>query len=386
MNSKKTILFLVTQSELGGAQRYVFDLAKSLKEEYNIHVGFGEQGANGELAKKLDEEKISWRAIPHLKRKISLWDDFLSLFQIIKYIRIAKPDIVHLNSSKISILGSLAAKICRVKKIVYTVHGWVFNEPMPKEKKNFYIRAEKFTAKWKNKIICVSEADRLAGIQNKIAPEEKMIVVHNGIEEIKNYFSREEARKNINFALPDDKKIKLNDVVIGSIGNLYKNKGFEYLINATKILATNGLNAKTVIIGEGEERKELENWIEQLGMEKNIYLAGRIDEASRLLPAFDIYACSSVKEGLSYTIIEAMMAGLPIVVTDVGGNKELIADKQEGIVVKSENAEELAKGISSLLNLAEENPKIKENARSKAHFEFSLNRMVMMTKNVYEKN
>ena len=112
-NNRKTILYLITQSELGGAQRYVLDLANNLQGEFNITVAFGKQDTNGELAEKLKIAGINNYNIPHLKRAISPIDDFLALVEIIKLIKKIKPNIIHLNSSKISILGSIASLIIK---------------------------------------------------------------------------------------------------------------------------------------------------------------------------------------------------------------------------------------------------------------------------------
>jgi len=374
MEKKKKILYLITQSELGGAQTYVIDLVQSFKDEFDISVGFGEQGDGGDLAKRLKENEIKYYSISHLKRNISPWQDLLAIFSIIKLVRRIKPDIIHLNSSKISILGSLAGIISK-SKIIYTVHGWVFNEPLSKLKKNFYLHAEKFTAKFKNKIICVSEFDHKEALKNKIAPKEKLITIHNGIKPI-NLLSKEEARK----------KLGINDseIIIGSIAYLYKTKGFEYLIQAIKILIDKGLNIKTIIIGEGQEREELENWIDQLYLKNKIILAGKIDNAAELLKAFDIYVSSSVKEGLSYTIIEAMTAGLPIIATRVGGSPEMINDNEEGLLVDPANPEKLAQAITKIINNKELKNKLSEMAEKKARANFTLAKMIDKTKKTYE--
>ncbi|RLC36545.1 hypothetical protein DRH27_05075, partial [Candidatus Falkowbacteria bacterium] len=315
MEQKKKILYLITQSELGGAQKYVMDLATNLGPDFETIVAFGEQGKQGELAKALKPTNIIYYTIPHLKRAISPWHDFLALIEIIKLINRLKPDIVHLNSSKISILGSLASFFYKLFTFnfslltIYTVHGWVFNEP--ERNALFYKYAEKFTAIFKNKLICVSEYDRQLAIKEKIVQKKKLITIHNGIQSI-SLLSRDEARQKLFSTIPNF-QFPISNFVIGSIGNLYKTKGFEYLISAVKILIDVGFNVKTIIIGEGKERPALENLIKKLKIEKYVFLAGRIKNAPRLLKTFDLYVCSSVKEGLSYTIIEAMQAGLPIV-------------------------------------------------------------------------
>jgi glycosyltransferase involved in cell wall biosynthesis len=368
---------LITQSELGGAQTYCLDLANDLRKKFNVSIAAGGKGA---LALKSELSGIKYYEIPHLKRSISPIKDFLALAEIIKLIKKIKPDIIHLNSSKISILGSLAIFIYKLLiinyqlSIIYTAHGWVFNEPSPIWKKLFYKYAEKFTSKFKDKIICVSEFDYQTALAQKICPKEKLVMIHNGIGEI-NFLSRQESREKLN--LPNNK------FIIGSIGNLYKTKGFEYLIEATKKLIDEEIKISTVIIGEGRERKNLTELIKKYKLENNIILAGWVPEAAELLSAFDIYICSSVKEGLSYTIIETMLNGLPIIATRVGGNPELIEDGRNGLLVNSQNSEDLAEKIKKLKNNIELQQELSTQARIKAREEFNLEKMLEETKKIY---
>jgi len=374
------ILYFITQSEYGGAQRYVFDLANNLKSDFQVAVAMGEQGKDGRLAKKLDENDIKYFILPHLKRDISPLNEIFALREIIKLIKKYQPDIIHLNSSKISILGSLAALFTKTK-VIYTVHGWVFNEPLPTPLKWFYLWLEKFTAKFKDKIICVSESDRQVALKYKIAPVEKLITIHNGLALCHSGLDPESSIKK----LEQISGVKLtNNFLIGSIGNLYKTKGFEYFIETADIL-THKLNtpATFIIIGQGKEREALENLIAKHNLKNNFILAGNIDQAARLLPAIDVYVCSSVKEGLSYTLIEAMQAGRPIVATKVGGNPEMIENEKTGLLSKPADARDLAEKIKTLLNNKALALELGQNGKAKAMVEFGLEKMVEQTKNVY---
>lgn len=390
MKYKKKILYLITQSELGGAGCYVLDLIKELKTEFDVEVGFGEQGGLGEIAEKLKELNIRTHILTHLKREVLPFNDFFVLFELISLIRKVKPDIIHLNSSKISILGSIATKICSIlffpSYVIYTVHGWVFNEPLKKWKKSFYFYAEKITSRFKDRLICVSEFDRKIAIEKKIAPAEKLTVIHNGIEPI-NFLPGEQAKKKLCFQVPpllDKERGTEGEVIIGSIGNLYKTKGFEYLIEAVSILIKDyKLPITAVVIGGGNERKNLESLVKKSELEKNFFLVGRIDNAAQLLTAFDIYVCSSVKEGLSYTIIEAMMAGLPIIATNVGGNPELIKDNKTGLLVKSKNSKQLANKIKQFINNPELRRILSSQAKINARKNFGLDKMIKKTKKIY---
>ncbi|MFH0955618.1 MAG: glycosyltransferase family 4 protein [Candidatus Falkowbacteria bacterium] len=379
-NGAPKILYFITQSEFGGAQRYVFDLANNLKGDFQVAVALGEQGNNGKLAKILQENNIEHFVIPHLKRNLSPINDLLAFFQIIKLIKNYQPDIIHLNSSKISVLGSMACLFTK-PKTVYTVHGWVFNEPLPAWLKYFYLYAEKFTAGFKNKIICVSEFDRQMALKYKIALENKLVTIHNGIAPI-NFYSKEEAKKVISRVMSCE--LRAAGLLIGSIGNLYKTKGFKYLIEAANILINKDkMPATFLIIGDGSERKNLKNLIKKYNLKNNFILAGQIDEAAKLLKVFDIYACSSVKEGLSYTLIEAMQAGLPIAATEVGGNPEIIENSKTGLLVKPAEAQNLANALEKLINDKNLAASLGEKAKQNVSQKFGLEKMVEKTRKVY---
>lgn len=376
------ILYLITQAELGGAQVYIKNLCKGLREKHSLVVAYGETKKDNWLGQELDSLEINHVPLPRLVRSICPIKDLLSLFDIYRLIRKEKPDVIHLNSSKISVLGSLAGHLYGKAKIVYTVHGWVFNEPA--RNNNFYKKAEKFSGRFKDKLICVSQFDYDLAIKEKIVPKEKLLSIHNGIKDV-DFLSKEEARKFLEDKLSTEIDFENYDFVLGSIGNLYKTKGYEYLINAVRILVDQGHNVLSVIIGEGKEREELENWVEELKLKKNVILPGKLDnyEAARLLKAFDIYINSSVKEGLTTTIIEAMQAGLPVVATRVGGTPEIVDDQENGFLLDSESSKDLAEKIKSVLSGVKDWDQIGEKAMQKARNEFSFEQMVKRTEKVY---
>lgn len=364
------ILYLVTQSEWGGAQRYIFDLAKNLpQDKYVVTVVAGGQG---ELLTKFDETRVSTVTVKNLVREINPIKDLLAYLELKKLFKQQKPDIVHLNSSKAGTIGAMAAKHAGVKKIIYTVHGFVFNEPLPAWKKQFYLMAEKISAKYKDKLICVSEFDKKEGIKNKVAKEGKFITIHNGIEKI-NFIDKQSARSALN--LPQDK------IIVGTIANYYPTKGLNYLIEAAKIIISKNNNVIFKLIGAGQLESKLKSQIHKLGLENNVVL-GEKTNAYKYLEAFDVFTLSSVKEGLPYTIIEAMQAGLPIVTTSVGGIPEMINNKN-GILVESKNSQALAENILKLIenkNLANQ---LGSQAKIDAENKFNLNKMVNETERVY---
>lgn len=341
----KKILYLVTQAEAGGAQKYVLDLVKSLdKNQFQAMVAAG--GDTSEfLFQSLDERQIPSFNLKYLRREINPIFDFLAFWEIFNLIKKIKPDVVHLNSSKAEILGSLAAKFVGVKKIIFAAHGYVFNEPMSSLKSNFYIFLERFCSKYINKIICVSNFDKQTALDHKIAPADKLTVINNAINLVDYQFlsadsARQELGKilNINFT---HKKI------IGTIANLYRTKGLEYFIEAAAMI--NNPNYVYLVIGEGNERNNLELRIKGKGL-NNFILVGLINQASRYLKAFDLFVLPSVKEGLPYTILEAQAAGLPIIASNVGGLPDIIKNNENGILIEPKNPQMLADKIKLLLS------------------------------------
>ncbi len=393
MTEKSKILFVVTQSEWGGAQRYIFDLATNLPpENYEIFVAAGVDNDNREnLLTKLDEKNIKSYSLKNLVREINPWQDLKAYFEIKKLIKTIRPDIIHLNSSKAGVIGAIAGRHAKIKKIIYTVHGFVFNEPLPRWKRSVYLWAEKFSAKLKNKIICVSDFDRQTGIANKIAKAEKFFTIHNGIGEI-NFLSREEARKNLfsgkdyrlqDTRLADATAQRASYKLVGTIANFYPTKNLKSLIQAASIVTKKYPETIFAIIGDGQLRSGLETEINNLKLNNKVVLLGEKPRASSQLLAFDIYVCSSVKEGLPYSIMEAMRAGLPIVSTNVGGIPEMIIDQQSGLLVKSNDSDELAKAIINILENDLLSQKLSQQAKIDATKNFDLDKMITQTQEVY---
>jgi glycosyltransferase involved in cell wall biosynthesis len=186
MTKNKKILYLVTQTEAGGAQKYIFDLAINLKKKYSVEVGAG-KGEKTKWLQELEKQNIKVHYIKNVVREINLWHDFWSVWGIYFLLLKSKPDIVHLNSSKMGVSGSMASYIYKKLhnkklKIIYTVHGFVFSEPLSFVRKKIYLCLEKWTSIFKDKLICVSEFDKITGLNYHVADHKKFVTIHNGID------------------------------------------------------------------------------------------------------------------------------------------------------------------------------------------------------------
>ncbi len=376
------IIYIITQSEMGGAQKYVKDLATFFySQNYDIKVASGQDGP---LIKSLKEKDIHTHVFKNLVRQISPVKDIKAFFEIFSFLKKEKPDIVHLNSSKAGVIGAVAAKCARVKKVVYTAHGFVFLEPLPFWKKQLYLLSEKISGIFKDAIICVSDFDKKNAIQYKIASEKKFITIHNGIDSASLHcIEKNEAKKIFQSTLP----FPSSHTVIGTIANFYVTKGLSYFLQAAAQIKKEKNNVIFIIIGEGELRQDLEKQIMENDLKQCVILPGRIHNAHAYLKCFDIYMCSSVKEGFPYSILEALAAFIPVVSTNVGGIPEIIQDKKSGSLVDPMNSRALADSCLRLIASEVTSKEYCREAKKILDENFTLDQMLKATSLVYfEKN
>jgi glycosyltransferase involved in cell wall biosynthesis len=377
---KPKILYLSTLGEQGGAQKYMVDLASVFKKRYRIALASG-GAAHNYLRQQSLALKVDYYHLSRLKRQIRPFNDLLAFYQIFRLCRRYRPDIVHLNSSKAGSLGAVAAKLAGVKKIIYTVHGLVLNEHLNRLQKIFYWLAEKISAGFKQKFICVSQADRQSLIRHKITRRNKITVIHNGIDaKTLNFLNRADAR--LKLGLLADQTQHEQNLLIGSIANLYPTKGLIYFVKAAHLVRQQYPRVRFIVIGEGPREKTLRQLIHILKLENNFFLIGGLPQAANYLKAFDIFVLPSIKEGLPYTLLEAAAAGLPVIATQVGGVPEIIQSNYNGLLVKPADASRLAAAISKLVT----DKKLRAglaNAQSETIKRFELSRAIQQTEKIY---
>jgi glycosyltransferase involved in cell wall biosynthesis len=365
----KKILFLVTQSEFGGAQRYIFEMSQLFdKNKYEVKVAAG--SGDGELFKKLADVIIPSIQLKEMKRAPSP----LQLFKAIKEIRVLikeeHPDILFLCSTTAGFLGALAS-IFTNPKIVYRIGGWAFNDPRLFWQNWIIILAEKATSSLKDIVIVNSEFDWRIAVKKRVVSAEKIVKIYNGLDPDKlNFLSKEES-KNV---------LGLSDgYFIGTVANFYKTKGLEVLIKSAREVVKSNSKAKFIIIGDGKLRPQLEKKISKYNLENNVILKGRIPSAYKYLKAFDLFVLPSLKEGFPWIILEAMAAELPIIATKVGAMPEIITDKEDGVIVNPGNHKELAESIKEVIENQTKASIMGSKARTKLINKFSLEKMAKKT-------
>ncbi|PIT89077.1 MAG: hypothetical protein COU27_02190 [Candidatus Levybacteria bacterium CG10_big_fil_rev_8_21_14_0_10_36_7] len=403
MQQKKKILYIITKSVWGGAQKYVYDLAVNLpKDKFDVIVAGGqaEGPKKGIMELELGRNKVVFYKIKSFQRDVNILKEFIAGFEILFILFKTKPNIVHVSSSKaggVAGVASLLYKLLTFRKLktIFTIHGWAFLESRPKWQIVLIKLFSWITCLFYDKIITVSEYGRQIGIENKIVSLRKAIPIHNGINIGNlNYIDKEESRAELverfqyfkNPSLQAGAKPKLEsktEIWIGTTGELTKNKGHQYFIDAVKKLKDKGIEFKTIIIGAGEEKEERLKQIKNNKLENDVFLAGFIFNASKYLKALDIFVFPSIKEGFPYTILEAGLAELPIISTITGGIPEQIENDKDGILVESANSEKLAEAIERLINNKNLREKYAKKFNQKVLEKFSLDKQIEETIKIY---
>ena len=379
---KKKILFVITKSNWGGAQKYVYDLATNIPSiHYDVAVICGGEGV---LVDKLKKENIRVISTNSLKRDVGFFQEFEATRELFDIFKKERPDIVHLNSSKAGGLGALVARIVKVKKIIFTAHGWAFNEDRNVIWKTVVYIISIVTSLLSHVVITISHRERVQTTMFPFIREEKVYMIHMATRP-PSFKEKTLARAYI--IERSKTKPKKDALWLGSIGELHKNKGYIHALRACVTLKNLGVNFFYTIIGEGEERARLLEFIHKNDLKDRVLLAGNIPtqhEGATLLRAFDIFLLPSLKEGLPYVLLETGYAGLPVIASSVGGVGEIISDQKSGILIKPKDSEALVVAIRLLVSDDSLRAKFGTKLKEKIVAEFSFEHMLKKTIEVYK--
>jgi glycosyltransferase involved in cell wall biosynthesis len=341
------ILHIITHLAVGGAtyNTIINSHGHILKGcEVDVLAGYDDvMEIEGDLLEFAQRLRVKVTIIKNMRRKISLWDDFISFLKIYFYIKKGKYDIVHTHSSKAGVLGRVAARIAGVKVIVHTVHGWSFNDSMTRVKKNIYVCLERLLVKITSKLVVVTKMDITKGIENKIGSNSCYELIRSGIDI--DFFKS-------GTVLPEfEELIKGSgaEVVIGTVGRLSQQKAPLDFVRMADFIVSKNQKVRFVMVGDGILREDVENEISRRKLGEYIFILGKSDNIPALLAGLDIFVLTSHWEGLPRVIPEAMAAGVPVISTSVDGAAEIIEHGVNGFLVETGDMEQMAQFCLDLI-------------------------------------
>ena len=278
--------------------------------------------------------------------------DISLIFAIRKHLKHNKIDLVHCHQYTPWVYGVLAAFGTRTK-VIFTEHGRFYPDSSSWKRKLVNPWLCRITAH----ITAISKATKQALVDFENVPENRIEVIYNGIAPLN--FDVEKAqtlRKTLN--------IPNNHTVLGTVARFDPIKNHRMMLRAfAQVLATNK-DCTLLIVGDGEERDNIQQCITQLNIQKNVILAGYQAKPAEHIAIMDLFLLSSLSEGTSMTLLEAMSMGKPCVVTNAGGNPEIILNEQNGLVTENDRMQAYAQAITSLVICAEQAKTFGENGKN----------------------
>ncbi len=338
---KRKVCLMITKGSWGGASRYVFDIAQSLpQDQFEVTII---TGSPGRLNQKLKDIGISTVALSSLKNTLNPIQNIKALKAIILALKKEAPDIIHFNSSVASLLGACAGIYLGISTRIFTVHGWPFMEDRPFLTRLFLMKLSWITALLSSHVITLSLKEKKM-VRFLPLIKRKIRVIPLGIALPEKQKDRNRVRTELFSYIQDNTEPLHNPFIIGTIAELTKNKGLNYAINAIKEIP----HAYYFIIGDGPEKETLSRLIQKENLTQRVFLLGFIENASSLLPGFDLFLLPSIKEGLPYVLLEAGTYQKPVIATDTGGIDSLIIDTKTGILIPPKNTPAIIRAIKEI--------------------------------------
>ncbi len=340
------VLHPITRLIVGGAQENTMLTAQLLNPaRWQVDVLSGPQtGREGSLIETVRERGIPLIIEPSLVREVNPLQDLRALFRLARLMRQGRYTIVHTHSSKAGIVGRWAAKLAGVPIIVHTVHGWGHHDRQHPLIRAYYILLEKLTLPITDKLIVVSPLNTEKGLADGIGRPEHYTVIRSGIE-LERFGHPQVDRATTRAAW----NIPLDAPVVGTVTRLSAQKAPLDFVRAAAQVAAAVPNVYFLVVGDGPLRAEVEQLARDLGISERLVLTGLRRDVPEQLAAMDIFALSSLWEGLPRVLPQAMASGLPVVATATDGSIEAVTDGENGFLVPPGQPAVLAESLIRLL-------------------------------------
>lgn len=330
IDTNLNIVFIVTRSDtIGGSHIHVRDMACKLKQDGHKVTVF--IGGSGPVLEHYTSYGIEVCAIPKLCRDISVSSDIQALLSIRKHLKKIKPDLVSTHSSKAGFLGRIAARTLKIP-VIFTAHGWAFTSGKTKKSRRVFRFLERAVLPVTDFFITVSDYDRQLGLKLLGVSSDKIVTIHNGMPDIPDTLRANPMQEGV--------------VNIVKVARFDKQKNHEELLQAVR-----GLDAIHIhFIGDGPLEESVRSLTGNLNEAEKVTFWGSRDDVDKHLAQGQLFALISNWEGFPRSTIEAMRAGLPVVVSDVGGAGEAIEEGVNGFKIRQGDVETLRNRIEKLVS------------------------------------
>jgi glycosyltransferase involved in cell wall biosynthesis len=367
MSQPIKILHLCSSLSVGGAERFLLGLAQRLdRQRFAMHICCLNVLRGNALQQEFEQLGLPVKVIG-TKR----FFDLRTILEIARYVRQHQIDIIHTQLTNADIVGRLVGRALN-RPVISTLQ----NEPLDYNRHRWiHTWLNRVTARYlATELIPVSERLREQFIDEWQIPPSRIHTIYNAVP-MEEYL-----------AVPEDapRHADGDGPIITNIGRLSPQKAQHHLLTAAKMVLDQRPDARFMIVGQGRLDQPLKEQAQRLGIADRVTFTGLRKDIPAILAQTDIFTLPSLWEGLPLTAIEAMAAARPVVLTDVGGNSELVQSGVNGVIVPPDNVDALVDALVTLLNDDQRRNAMGRAARQRVQHDFSIDTIAAQHEALYE--
>lgn len=370
------VAHIITNFALGGAQDYLFLVVRGMDRTLFEPMILGRmEGEWVPMALEAGDMRVV--DIRSLRREISPVNDARAILEIRDVCRREGIQVVHTHSSKAGVVGRLGAFAAGVRGVAHTVHGFSFHDFMPPWQRAVFVGVERAMSRFTSTLVLLCESNAETARRERIGARRSREVIHYGID-----FSpfdvpvdREAVRRSLGYTG--------GEIVVGFTGRFSEQKALHILVEAFSLVRRDVPQLRLLLVGDGRLRRDLEDQARRNGVADSVLVTGFRRDVPLLLRAMDLFMMTSLWEGLSRSLAEAMYVRLPCIATDVGGTPEAVRTGETGWLVPANNVAEAANALRDAALHPDRAAAAADRAHAWARATFDVNTMHEKMKDLY---
>lgn len=382
---KRRILRVIARLNVGGPAIHTILLTDGLNnEQYETKLVSGREAEEeGNMHYLAQERGVDIHHFPYLQRELSLRDDLSALWHMWRLIRRYQPDLVHTHTAKAGFVGRAAVLLNRMLggrrvRTVHTFHGHVFHGYFSPAKTKVFLLLEQFLARFSDTIITITPLQQQEILSLGIGTPRNHRLVPLGLDLERFYRQKRFSYLHEKFGISPEKRL------IGTVARFTAIKNLPLFLKISQELLKNYTDIHFVMVGDGEDRPQLEALAQELGISEHVTFTGFIQETHLVYADLDIVMLTSKNEGSPVSIIEAMTSGVPVVASRVGGVPDLFEARAEELLCPSEDLQAFVKATRRLLDDPAFAGEVAALHKEKIYQQYSFRRLLSDITNIYQ--
>lgn len=371
--SRLRIVHVITKLELGGAQgNTIYTVSNLNRSLFDVHLIAGPGGLLDDEVQNLKDVTVHFCG--DLSRSIRPVADYHAYTRLRQLIKELHPDIVHTHSSKAGVLGRLSAAAEQVPVIIHTYHGFGFHRYQNPGVFRLYVAFEREACRRSHHLIFVSKENQKWAEELDLIQQCSTSLIRSGVE-VEPLLKAKRSEE-----LRDEWGVPRNGKAIGMIACLKPQKDPLTFVDAADRASRKFLNSKFLLIGDGELADAVARRAKKMRYPENFLHVGWIRDVPTALASLDLMVLTSLWEGLPRVIPEATIAGVPVIASNIDGNREIIFEGRNGALAEPRNAQDFAEKIVEALK---EDWQVDQELSRQIQHDFDIREMVHQQEDLY---